>query len=191
MTQESFFRSYHARGMALVDQRILGWDELERAAGIPIRCLFERFSGFVHLFSEVDQIVISWVRQFYTIVWIHPEHDFIDFMLDGWPERMSYNRLQQLLGVDTLDRKLHQIVYGDALPPRRSRAGGTFPIDQKIRTLFMEPFTNCSLRTLDKVLLEAYILHMALRKTVLSQGGNRESLTNLQQWLLLSIWRGL
>ena len=73
--------------------------------------------------------MISWVRQFYTIVWIHPEHDFIDFMLDGWPERMSYNRLQQLLGVDTLDRKLHQIVYGDALPPRRSRARVTFPID--------------------------------------------------------------
>ena len=48
------FRSYHARGIALVDQRILGWDELERAAGIPIRPLFERFSEFVHLFSELD-----------------------------------------------------------------------------------------------------------------------------------------
>ena len=31
---------------------------------------------------------------------------------------------------------------------------------------------------------------MALRKTVLPHGGNRESLTSLQQWLLLSIWRG-
>jgi len=59
MTQESFFRSYHARGMALADQKILGWDELERAAGIPIQPLFERFPGFIHLFSEVDQIVIS------------------------------------------------------------------------------------------------------------------------------------
>ena len=62
MTQDSFFRSYHARGIALADQRILGWDELERAAGIPIRPLFERFPGFVHLFSEVDRIVISWVH---------------------------------------------------------------------------------------------------------------------------------
>ena len=40
--------------IALADQRILGWDEHERAAGIPIRPLFEQFSGFVHLFSEVD-----------------------------------------------------------------------------------------------------------------------------------------
>ena len=111
MTQESFFRSYHARGTALAYQRIFGWNELERAAGIPIQPLFERFSGFIHLFSEVDRIVISWVRQFYAVVWIHPEYDFIAFMLNGWPERMSYNRLQQLLGVDTLDRKLHQIVY--------------------------------------------------------------------------------
>ena len=36
VTQESFFRSYHERGMALADQRILGCDELERVAGIPI-----------------------------------------------------------------------------------------------------------------------------------------------------------
>ena len=90
--------------MALVDQRILGWDGLERAAGIPIWPLFERFPGFIHLFSEVDRIMISWVRQFYAIVWIHLEHDFIAFMLDDQPERMFDNRRQQLLGVDTSDR---------------------------------------------------------------------------------------
>ena len=59
MTQESFFRSYRARGTALANERILGWDELERAAGITIQPLFEWFPGFIHLFSEVDQIVIS------------------------------------------------------------------------------------------------------------------------------------
>ena len=58
----------------------------QRKAGIPIWPLFEQFSGFVHLFSEVDRIVISWVCQFYAVVWIHPEHDFIAFMLDGQPE---------------------------------------------------------------------------------------------------------
>ena len=86
VTQESFFQSYHARWMALADQRILGWDELERAAGIPIRPLFDWFSGFVHLSCEVDQIVISWVCQFYAIVWIHLEYDYIAFMLYGWLE---------------------------------------------------------------------------------------------------------
>ena len=86
MTQESFFRIYHVRGIALVDRRILGWGELERVAVIPIWPLFEWIMGFVYLFSEVDRIVISWVRQFYAIVWIHPEHDLIAFMLDGRPE---------------------------------------------------------------------------------------------------------
>ena len=100
-------------------------------------------------------------------------------MLHGWPERMFYDRLQELLGVDTLDRKLHERVYGDALPPHHSRAGGTFPIDQEIRPLFMEPFTDGSLRTPDGLRLEDYVLHMALRKTVLPRGGNRESLTSL------------
>ena len=120
------------------------------------------------------------MHQFYVIVWIHPELDFIGFMLDGWPERLYYNHLQQLLGVDTLDRKLHQIVYKDALPPRHSRARGTFPIDQETWPLFMEPFADGSLRTLGKLHLEAYVLHMALRKMVLLRGGNRESLTRLQ-----------
>jgi len=50
MTQDSFFRGYNARGTALADQRILGWDELERATGIPIWPLFEQFLGFIHLF---------------------------------------------------------------------------------------------------------------------------------------------
>ena len=112
-------------------------------------------------------------------MWIHLEHDFIAFMLDGWLERMSYNRLQQLLRVDTSDRKLHQIVYEDVVPPRRSRAGGTFPTDQEIRPLFMEPFANGSLRTPDRLHPKAYALHMALRKTVLPHGSNRESLTSL------------
>jgi hypothetical protein len=31
---------------------------------------------------------------------------------------------------------------------------------------------------------------MAMRKTILPRGGNRETLTSLQQWLLLSIWTG-
>ena len=120
------------------------------------------------------------MHQFYATVWIHPKHDFIAFMLDGWPERMSYDRLQELLRVDTLDRKLHEIVYGDALPPCHSRARGTFPIDQEIRPLFMDPFADGSLRTPNKLRPEAYVLHMALRKTVLPHGSNRESLTSLQ-----------
>jgi hypothetical protein len=129
VTQESFFRSYHARGIALANQTILIWDELRRAASIPIWPLFERFLGFVHRFSEVDRIVISWVCQFYATVWIHLEHDYIAFMLHGRPERMPHDCLQELLEVDTSDRKLHEIVYGDALPLRHSRARGTFPID--------------------------------------------------------------
>ena len=135
-----------------------------RATGIPIWPLFERSPGFVHLFSEVDRIVISWVRQFYAIVWIHPKHDYIAFMLHGQLERLSYDHLQELLGVNTSNRKLHEIVYGDALPLCRSRAGGTFPTDQEIQPLFMEPFTDGSLRTLDKLCPKAYALHMALRK---------------------------
>ena len=54
----------------------------------------------------------------------------------------------------------------------------------------MEPFIDGSLHTPDRLRPEAYVLQMALRKTVLPRGGIRESLTSLQRCLLLSIWRG-
>ena len=111
------------------------------------------------------------MRQFYATVLIYPEHDYIAFMLHGLSELMSYDCLQELLRVDTLDWKLHEIVYEDALPPHHSRARDTFPTDQEIRTLFMEPFTDGSLRTPDRLRPEAYILHMAIRKTVVPHGG--------------------
>ena len=120
------------------------------------------------------------MRWFYATMWIHLEHDYIAFMLHGRPERLSYDYLQELLGVQTSDRKLHEIVYGDTLPSRRSRVGGTFPTNQEIRPLFMEPFVDGSLCTPDRLRLEACILHIALRKIVLPHGGNRESLTSLQ-----------
>ena len=42
------------RNIVIADQRRLDWDELERAVGMLILPLFERFHGFICLFSEVD-----------------------------------------------------------------------------------------------------------------------------------------
>ena len=50
------------RNIAIADQRRLGWDELEKAVGMAILPLLERFRGFVRLFSEVDKVVTHWVR---------------------------------------------------------------------------------------------------------------------------------
>ena len=98
--------------------------------------------------------------------------------------------MRRHLGVVTSDRKLHQIVYVDVDPPRRGRAGGTFPIDQQIHPLFRQPFTDRSLRTPDRLQPKVQVLHMAMRKTILPSGGSQELLTSLQQWILLSIWTG-
>lgn len=169
---------------------MLGWDELEIVAGMPIRPLFERFPGFVHLFSEVDRIIVHWVRTFYATVWIAEDREFIHFMANGKQARLYMKDIRKRLKVQTSERKLHHIVYGDVRPPWRGRAGGTFPIDDQIRELFKHPFTYGSPCTPDRLRPEVYVIHMALRKTVLPHVGNRESLTSLQQWLLLSIWKG-
>ena len=44
------------RNIVIADQRRLDWDELERAVGMPIRPLFERFQGFVRLSAMYTEL---------------------------------------------------------------------------------------------------------------------------------------
>lgn len=51
--------------------QIIGYGVV-RAASRSIWPLFKRFLCFVHVSSNVDQIMVMWVRQFYYLLWIHP-----------------------------------------------------------------------------------------------------------------------
>jgi hypothetical protein len=79
----------------------------------------------------------------------------------------------------------------DHEPPRHSLLGGSFPSDEKTAGLFVESFTGRrAYRTPDMLTLEANVVHQALRKTLLPRIGNVESITSLQQWLLLHVMTG-
>ena len=90
-----------------------------------------------------------------------------------------------MLRVREVDRSLHEICHPNAIPPRRSKSGGKPPSNKKVATLFREPFIAGTPRTPDWLTTEAYIVHSALKRTLLYQVGNAELVTSLQQWLLL------
>ena len=92
---------------------------------------------------------------------------------------------------DNCGPSLHGIVYADHEPPRHSLLGGSFPFDEDMARLFLESFTGRrAYRTPDMLTPEANVVHRALRKTLLPQIGNAESITSLPQWLLLHVMTG-
>jgi hypothetical protein len=99
------------RNIAIADQRRLGWDELERAVGMTILPLFDRFQGFIRLFSEVDRVVTHWVCQFYATVWVNPHRQLIQLMVNEHMTRIYLGEMRRHLRVVASDRKLQQIVY--------------------------------------------------------------------------------
>jgi hypothetical protein len=61
------------------------------------------------------------------------------------------------------------------------------PSDDEISFLFLQQFLPGTPRTPDHLTHEAYVVHYALRRSVLYRMGNAESLTGVQQWLLMYV----
>jgi hypothetical protein len=61
------------------------------------------------------------------------------------------------------------------------------PSDDEISFLFLQPFLPDTPRTPDRLTREAYVVHYVLRRSVLYRMGSAESLTGVQQWLLMYV----
>jgi hypothetical protein len=61
------------------------------------------------------------------------------------------------------------------------------PSDDEISFLFQQPFLPGTPRTPDRLTREVYVVHYALRRFVLYMMGNAESITGVQQWLLMYV----
>jgi hypothetical protein len=91
-----------------------------------------------------------------------------------------------LLQVDLHDDSVHYLAYPDVESPRRAHSP-VLPSDEEINFLFQQPFLHGTPRTPDRLIREAYVVHYALRRSVLYRMGNAESLTGVQQWLLMYV----
>jgi len=92
-----------------------------------------------------------------------------------------------ILAVDLVDISLHERVYGDADPPRRAMIGGIAPSHEAISQCFRQPFPPSYARIPSLLTVEAYTVHITLRRTLLPTSCYPEGFTGLQQLLLLHI----
>jgi hypothetical protein len=86
--------------------------------------------------------------------------------------------------VDLHNDSIHYLVYPDVEPPHCAHSP-VLPSDDEISFLFQPLFLPGTPRTPDRLIRESYVVHYALRRSVLYRMGNAESLTGVQQWLLM------
>jgi hypothetical protein len=161
------------------------------AGGVPVFHFFEKYSGLVDLLSERSHYVKEWVRIFYSTVFVEAERHYIQFMFAGGHWRMTRDILCHRLGVKFADEPmyLHLLTYGDAEAPHHAHEA-IYPLEDKVRVLFTEPFLLDTPRTPDRLTPVAYTIHMALRRSLLYRQGNNECIIALQQLLLIHILMG-
>ena len=85
---------------------------------------------------------------------------------------------------------LHFHTYGDADPPRRLKEP-MFPSNEDVSVLFQPPFLPGTPRVPSRLTLVAYVIHFALKRSLLFRIGYSEGITALKQWLLVYILGGL
>jgi hypothetical protein len=55
--------------------------------------------------------VLSWVREFFATLWIHPDHTGISFNFLGEQREISSARARELLRIPLQTVRLHQLCY--------------------------------------------------------------------------------
>jgi hypothetical protein len=185
--QESFYASYVHRGYQLSQHRMLQFTALRAAAaGEAILPFFDYQRGLVDLVTRRSHYVPDWVRFFYATVYIDADRVAIRFMFMGQQQRLNREGISELLQVDLHDDSIHYLAYPDVEPPRRAHSP-VLPSDDEISFLFQQLFLPGTPRTPDHLIREAYVVHYALRRSVLYRMGNTESLTGEQQLLLMYV----
>jgi hypothetical protein len=149
------------------------------AAGAPILPFFDYQRGLADLVTRRSRYVPDWVRVFYATVYVDTVRVAIRFMFMGQQQRLTREGITELLQVDLHDDSIHYLAYHDVEPPRRAHSP-ILPSDEEISFLFQQPFLPGTSRTPDKFIREAYVVHYALRWSVLYRMGNAESLTGVQ-----------
>jgi hypothetical protein len=116
---------------------------------------------------------------FYATVYTDADRVTIRFMFMGQQQRLTREGIAELFQVDLHNDSVHYLAYPNVEPPHRAHSP-ILPTDKEISFLFQQPFLPGTPRTPDRLICEAYVVHYALRRSILYRMGNAESLTEVQ-----------
>jgi hypothetical protein len=123
--------------------------------------------------------VLSWLREFFATLWIHPDHTRISFTFLGEQREISSARARELLRIPLQTVHLHQLCYPGVDPPRHAHSGIVPPIDA-VRCLFGSDFREGSSRRPIDMLPPVRLLDAIIRRMILPRPNFRDGTTRLQ-----------
>jgi hypothetical protein len=104
---EDFYRAYVDSGIAFRPQRVCRLEALVVVVGEQLHPHFSFLLGLLDLLGQTRAYYGTWVREFYSSLWIDPAHEFIHFAFRGHDRRLYNTWVWEILRLPTLEMKIH------------------------------------------------------------------------------------
>jgi hypothetical protein len=122
-TEESFFRAHLLVQIALQAHRHLDLTAFRTTSGAESEGHITYLPGLYSLLTLCGRYVEEWVRLFYTIVWIDPDHQWMRFRFERDDITLHAAQMRELFGFPESTMRLHTMCYGTLDPPHRPHDG--------------------------------------------------------------------
>jgi hypothetical protein len=113
------------------------------AVGVDSEGHLTYLPGLLSLLTASGRYIEEWVRVFYAIVWIDPDHQWMRFCFEREDVTLHASQIRQLFGFPESSTRLHSLCDGTLDPPCRPHSG-VAPATAHVATLFRPPFTDGS-----------------------------------------------
>jgi hypothetical protein len=95
--QEDFYNAYLNSGTVFRSQRVCSIESIIAAAREHIHPYLSYLPRLTDLLRQTSLYAPSWVREFYAILWIDPQHRFIHFAFRGRDYRLMSFKVREIL----------------------------------------------------------------------------------------------
>ena len=110
--RRTFIILYLSSDLAFRSQRVCSIESLVAATGEHIHPHLSYLLGLTDLLRWTDRYISSWVREFYSSLWIDPRHRFIHFAFRGRDYRLQSSRVREILRIPESPIRLYEVCYG-------------------------------------------------------------------------------
>jgi hypothetical protein len=94
---EDFYRAYVDSEIAFRPQRVCRLEALVEVVGEQLRLHLSFLPRLSDLLGQTRAYCGTWVREFYSSLWIDPAHQFIHFAFRGRDRRLYSTRVREIL----------------------------------------------------------------------------------------------
>jgi hypothetical protein len=126
---EDFYRAYVDSGIAFRPQRVCRLEALVAIVGEQLCPHLSFLPSLSYFLGQTGAYCGTWVKEFYSSLWIDPAHEFIHFAFQSCDHWLYSTRVREILRLLALEMKIHQLCFGHTSPPRRPHGGSVPPTD--------------------------------------------------------------